>query len=149
MAAIAISNAPTATLTPCEAQRRKSIQTCLAGLAEARQSSVSAETLKLYSSQLSGYPEVDVRLVCREIAHAARKDGETAFPELGKIVERLEAIRRSHQQKIRSIAEGEKQELWFWQWVDFEMEVTGHAEQEVLDAVRVSGYTGRKARHGT
>jgi hypothetical protein len=145
--AIAVSNARTATLTPYEAQRRKSIQTSLAGLAEARQASVSAETLKLYSSQLSEYAEGDVRAACREIAHNPRKEGETAFPELGKIIWQIKVIVDERRREQRSQAQYNKCEAWFWSWVTEQVEDSGKTEQQVLDSVKVSGYIGRKARN--
>jgi hypothetical protein len=109
---------------------------------------VSAETLKLYSAQLSEYLEDDVRSVCREIAHAPRKEGETAFPELGKIIWQLQQIVDERRRELCSQAERDRYEGWFWQWVTEQVEDTGKSEQEILDSVKVSGYTGRKARNG-
>ena len=109
---------------------------------------MSAETLKLYSAKLSEYPPEDVRAVCAEIADTPRREGETAFPERGKIVSRLEQIAAERSRERYSEAQQAKTEAWFWQWVTEQVEDTGKPEQEVLDSVKVSGFTGRKARNG-
>lgn len=146
-AAIVISNAPTAISKRRDPQRQLSALKSLTGLAEARQASVSAETLKLYSSKLSEFPEADVRAVCVEVADTPRREGETAFPERGKLVARLHEIADTRRRDLRSQQEREKQEEWFWQWVGVEIEDTGRLEQEILDSVKVAGFTGRKARN--
>jgi hypothetical protein len=40
----------------------------------------------------------------------------------------------------------EQVEQWFWQHVEYQMTQTGESEQEVLDAIKTPGFTGRKAR---
>jgi hypothetical protein len=41
----------------------------------------------------------------------------------------------------------EQQDRDFWKHVDYTKERTGETEQEVLDAIKTPGFTGRKARH--
>jgi hypothetical protein len=40
----------------------------------------------------------------------------------------------------------ETMERWFWQHIEYQMAQTGETEQEVLDAIKTPGFTGRKAR---
>jgi hypothetical protein len=37
-------------------------------------------------------------------------------------------------------------ERWFWQHVEYQMSETGQTEQQVLDAIKTSGFTGRRVR---
>jgi len=37
-------------------------------------------------------------------------------------------------------------ERWFWQHVEDQMAKTGETEQEVLNAIKTPGFTGRRAR---
>jgi len=48
----------------------------------------------------------------------------------------------------RKLAEGylEEMESRFWQYIDDEIAQTGKTEQEILDSIKVPGYTGLKAR---
>ena len=38
-------------------------------------------------------------------------------------------------------------ERWFWQHVEDQVAETGETEQEVLNAIKTPGLTGRRARH--
>lgn len=60
----------------------------LATMAAFRQASVSDETLDLYSAQLAadGIALEDIEAACHEIARAERAEGETAFPDYGRLV---------------------------------------------------------------
>jgi hypothetical protein len=40
----------------------------------------------------------------------------------------------------------EGMERWFWEHVEFQMLRTGETEQQVLDAIKTPGFTGRRAR---
>jgi hypothetical protein len=40
----------------------------------------------------------------------------------------------------------EKMERWFWEHVEYRMELTGQTEQEILDSIREPGFTNRIAR---
>lgn len=75
-----------------------------------------------------------------------RREGETAFPDLGTIEDAVKIEVRAKNARDRMQKMHEEQEANFWNWVDFRIEVTGKSEQEILDAVRVPGYTGRHAR---
>jgi len=144
---IEISNAPMGFVLLQKRQRMLSILSRLAGLAEARQASVSSETLQLYSDQLSRFALEDVCTVTRQMALEPRREFETAFPALGDIAEgirRLEKRRRQAEQQRK-----QREDDWaiFWNWVDERVADTGRTEQEFLDSIRVPGYTGLKARH--
>lgn len=145
---IVASNVQTGISRPLQPQRQAFWVRSLTGLAEARQAAVSRQTLELYSARLSSLPDEDVRTVLQEIADADRKEGETAFPVLGKIVERVLMIGYTRKQEQRTAADRSKQEEWFWRWVNEQIEDTGKMEQEVLDGVRIPGFTGRTARNG-
>jgi hypothetical protein len=118
-------------------------------LAEARQASLSEATLQLYAAELAAWPPEDVNKVLRAMAYIPRRDGETAFPELGQIVERIKAIGRYRRAEEQGRTERDKCEAWFWQWVSEQVEDTGKTEQAVLDGVKYPGFTGRKARNGS
>jgi hypothetical protein len=46
-------------------------------------------------------------------------------------------------ERIRPNSNLETLERWFWEHVDFQMELTGKSEQEILNAVKTPGFTGR------
>jgi hypothetical protein len=117
-------------------------------MAEMRQARPSVDTLVLYTEKLSGWELSDLLPVIEEISLQSRKKGETAFPPLGDIVERLQAGEVRCHGENKSRAHREQQEQDFWTYVDFTKERTGETEQQVLDAIKTSGFTGRKARQG-
>ena len=87
-----------------------------------------------------------MRAVCAELADTPRREGETAFPERGKLIAKLHEIADVRRRERRIKLQREVCEAWFWRWVDEQIEDTGKQEQEVLDSVKASGFTGRKAR---
>jgi hypothetical protein len=118
----------------------------LVELAEARQASVSKETLVLYPKRLSEFELPELRAVIDEMSLEKPKKGETAFPALGDIAERLrarKARRRAVDEKGAALKELDKH---FWIWVTEQSEIAGMTEQEFLDTVKTPGYAGRKAR---
>lgn len=92
------------------------------------------------------WPVEDVEQVCTKIATSSRREGETAFPALGNIMEELRA-RQAAQARIGGAKANEAfLESAFWEHVEWRMETTGQSEQEVLDSIRQPGFIGRKAR---
>lgn len=80
------SSAQTAISRPSQqSAQRDEIENLLVLLAEARQASVSPETLKLYSSDLAKYGIDDIRAAVGHLSHLRRKEGETAFPDLAML----------------------------------------------------------------
>ena len=75
----------------------RSLLSLLMGLAEARQTTVSPEGLKLYTRRLSSFPLSDVKVILQRISQEPRAEGETAFPALPDI----EAMVRQYQVGLR------------------------------------------------
>jgi hypothetical protein len=144
---IEISNAPMGFVLLQKQQRMLSILPRLAGLAEARQASVSSETLQLYSDQLSRFALEDVCTVTRRMALEPRREFETAFPALGDIAEEIRGLEKRRRRDEQQRKQREDNLASFWNWVDERIADTGQPEQEFLDSIRVPGYTGLKARH--
>ena len=117
-------------------------------MGELRQARFNENTLVLYSENLSGWEQSDLLPVIKEISLRPRKKGETAFPALGDILERLHERKTHSDGEHKSRAYREQQEREFWAHVDCMKESTGETEQEVLDAIKALGFTGRKARRG-
>jgi hypothetical protein len=131
-----------------DAHWNASLVAALKEMAELRQASVSEETLVRYCENLTEWELSDLSPVIREISLRTRKKGETAFPPLADIVELLQAGKAHRDVVNKSHAHQEQQEKDFWEHVDYMKEQTGETEQQVLDAIRTPGFTGRKARHG-
>lgn len=115
-------------------------------MADLRQARLSADTLVRYAENLSEWELSDLLPVIKQFSLQSRKKGETAFPAIGDIIERLYARKVPSRGEYRSRADSEQQERYFWAHVDFTKERTGETEQEVLDAIKTPGFTGRKAR---
>jgi hypothetical protein len=80
-------------------------------MAEARQASVSAQTLLVYSKTLQEFNPEDVKEAIGNLALQVREEGQTAFPELGRIVAEVRRIgseRRSRQATERRDREMEE-----------------------------------------
>jgi len=87
-----------------------------------------------------------VREAVNAIAEKPRGEGETAFPDLGTIVQHAKAVMAAENARGRMRRMHAEAEADFWKWVDFRKEQTAKSEQEILNAVATPGYTGRKAR---
>ena len=68
------------------------------------------------------------------------------FPQPHDIESELDDIRRERNRVERDKRRRDDQEREFWLWVDERVADSGKSEQEVLDAVKIPGYIGRKAR---
>jgi len=82
---------------PPDKQFLISVTMLLMGLAEARQATVSPETLKLYTQRLSCFPLSEVKVILQRISQEPRAEGETSFPALPDI----EAMVRQYQVGLR------------------------------------------------
>jgi len=102
--------------------------------------------LRLYAHHLAAYDRAIVSEAVKRIALRPRREGETAFPELGAVVDEVIAIRRQETRHRANTREREIAEKWFWTWVEDQVLMTGKTEQQILDEVRAPGYTNRKAR---
>jgi hypothetical protein len=118
----------------------------LTELADLRQAHVSPQTLTGYARKLEVWPVQEIHQACQNIARRPRREGETAFPALADIVSELRSQSGSNAQKDAARRNAEEIEGFFWEHVSYQMEVTGRTEQEVLDLIKVPGYTGRRAR---
>ena len=74
-----------------------SLATMLAWLAQARQASLSKDTVKLYATELGDYLEQDVQAGIRRLGTTPRREGETAFPDLGTVLEAVRSARGARQ----------------------------------------------------
>ena len=122
------------------------VTTALLSLAEARQATISDSTLKLYSKSLVLWPTEDVFGVCADIAGKPRREGDTSFPTLGDILERLRERKRKRISENAAQRNGRELEFFFWEHIDFLKSSEGITEQQACDSIRKPGFTGRKAR---
>ena len=83
------------------------------------------------------------------LAELRTSPGQKFFPRPDEVAEEIER-QREEQNRASDRSAGERRkaesERDFWRWVDERMELSGLSEQAILDAVRVPGYMGRKAR---
>lgn len=86
----------------------------LAALAEARQAATSTETYRLYTLRLAEYELCDVQEALEKLSRERRKEGETAFPDLPTITERVEQarIRRRRAEILKLRAECDCVDGW-------------------------------------
>lgn len=86
----------------------------------------------------------------RAALEALRIDPEqTFFPKPEDVAGEIErqALLAGHARGLEQTRQLLAQsEVDFWAWVGDRMAATGKSEQEILDAVKVPGFTGRKAR---
>ena len=137
---------------------------------ERRLSVVEAEDLGMLISQMADrYPSQDLSLslegylwdlerlavrysllkVKNALAELRIQPGQQFFPrpdEVATAIAQMDsaeetAFNRRKSQEILSVMQRE-----FWNWVSEQVEFTGETEQQVLDAVRTPGFTGRKER---
>lgn len=108
---------------------------------------MSDSTLALYVTALAKWPIDSVQNVCTKVATSPRREGETAFPALGDLLEALRMHRAAKAQDNANRLERESREQDFWDHIDYLKKTTGKSEQEVLDSIKATGYTGRKARN--
>ena len=125
-----------------------SLVNALKEMAEMRQARLSADSLVLYTERLSAWELSDLLPVIEQFSLQSRRKGETAFPALGDIIERLQAREVHSHGEHKSRAFAQQREREFWTYVDGRKERTGETEQEVLDGIKTPGYTGRRARQG-
>ena len=71
-------------------------------IAEARQASVTAETLRVYGKALASHAVQDVRSGLVQIAQRPKREGETAFPDLGTV---LQAVSAAQRERLRATRE--------------------------------------------
>jgi hypothetical protein len=148
--AIKVSKEQTGSGMLCGVQREDALKVTLAGLAEARQASVSAETLNLYAFNLSKFELSDVRDVVRRIAMRPRAEGETAFPELGAIMGEVQVLDRRHREQARQARQQREEIAEFWRNLPFLLERTGETEEQFLKrwpSMRGTKPTGENERH--
>ncbi len=129
-----------------DAQLTASCVVLLRGLAEARQATVADTTYKLFARHLAEFEVGDVKEAVKQLACTAKGEYEQPFPSLGQIIDRVFAVRKARVREMAMQKMRECDEANFWDWVDEQIYYFGKSEQEILDAVRTPGYTGRKAR---
>jgi hypothetical protein len=74
-------------------------------LAEARQAATSTQTFEVFSSELAKYEFQDIAAAVRKLMFTKREEGETAFPDLPTLDERV-----CHEKNIRLKAAREERE---------------------------------------
>jgi hypothetical protein len=107
---------------------------------------VSKETYRVYAARLWKLPVDCVREAIANLAELPRREAETAFPDLGTILGQIDAVKGKRERERRIKERKRRDEQDFWDWVDYRIAETGKKEQEILDAVKVPGYMGRRAR---
>lgn len=81
-------------------------------LGQARQAALSKETLKVYAQELAGFAEVDVAAGIRNLALTPRGPGETAFPDLGTVIQAVSRVQSERLAKERQIAREAADRAW-------------------------------------
>lgn len=115
-------------------------------LAEARQAhQMSVQTLVAYARKLEAWPDDEIYDACQNLSRRPRKEGETAFPELGAIIAELRQASSSRVGKTAAEKNAAEIEDFFWEHVDYQIELRGCPEQQFLDTVMQPGFVGRKA----
>lgn len=82
------------------------VLTQLMWLAEVRQASVSPDTLALYLKEINLFDQRDIERAIRKMGRKSRREGETAFPDLGSL---LEAIGREKMARYEAEQQAEYQ----------------------------------------
>lgn len=77
----------------------KRCQSCLILLAEARQTTLTEAAKELYVRQLKSYDSRDVEKAIQEMATEPRGSFQSAFPDLGTIIQRVIQVRESRTNK--------------------------------------------------
>ena len=70
------------------------IRKLLMVLAEARQAAISQQAFEVYSTQLQKYELEDIKAAITKLSLTRRREGETAFPDLGTVDEAVMDERR-------------------------------------------------------
>ena len=87
--------------------QRETLKKLLKSLADFRQATLSPTAEDLYVKQLRGYDMRDVTQAIRDLALEPRKDFQPAFPDLGTIIGRVEAIRDNRTRVGRFVSCGD------------------------------------------
>ena len=104
-------SAPTAISLQRKAQsERFTVIKLLTILAEARQASMSQQSLELYSSELSRHEVQDIEAAVRKLMYRRRGEGETAFPDLATLDEEIRGFARIRRQELAREVERKQQE---------------------------------------
>jgi len=84
----------------------------------------------------------DVQQVCAKLATTPRREGETAFPPLGNIVEELKAQKaaREHLNTSAKLRASDMRALW--DHLQYQSELFHKSKQEILDEIKKPGYIG-------
>ncbi|WP_144312450.1 hypothetical protein [Terriglobus saanensis] len=91
---------------------QRSINRLLLTMAEARQASLSAETYLIYGKALSPFDMQDVRGAIAELAMEIRGEGQTAMPELGRVLAVAKRLRGQRLEAERQEKERREHEEW-------------------------------------
>lgn len=97
-----------------EGPSKPTILKALVFLAEARQADVSKETLKICAAELLRWPVDLVENTCHRLAKRPRREGETAFPALGNLLEELQSRKAAQilSRTVGRIIESDLVNLW-------------------------------------
>lgn len=106
---------------------------------------VDPRTSATLARKLENWPPAEVRAACVSIGKRSRAEGEPAFPTLGILLDELKALSSSRVQHKSADRNSAEIEQFFWEHVDYQMEITGKTEQEVLDGIKQPGFIGRRA----
>lgn len=110
---IAVKPGPTAiSKRSSDLERQDAIEAELVILAEARQSSVSAAALQVYSLDLLTADWRDFQAAMKELRHRERRDGELTFPALATV----NAVVRRHRVKRQESERQERDSREYAEW---------------------------------
>lgn len=100
----------------------ETVMTALSQMAAYRQAQTTPEALRLFARRLlsEGCQVSDVVLACRHFERTPRGEGETAFPELGRLLARVEveASARRARANLRALPSGDEPTYRCWQCQD-------------------------------
>lgn len=108
----------------------------LLALAEARQTSVSQDSLKLYVSRLAQRGEEDLKAVFAELAEQSRGDYESAFPTLGDLVERVDKREKAKAEADAAERRRMCEMQWRREWAEDNCADFGMTVEEMLECMR-------------
>jgi hypothetical protein len=123
---------PTAISMQPDAQSLSSLVSILTGLAQARQAPVNSETLKLYALKLFHQDPRDVKAAVGRIASEPRREGETAFPDLGTVLAHVNTAKFARRNKEEREKDLEREKAEFADYVRYRMESRGETLEQIL-----------------
>lgn len=109
--------------------KRTEIVKMLTNLSLRRQAAADPRTLALFAADLEHLELADIETATKELSSGARRDGETAFPDLGTILEAVKSVVRTRKSQNR---ESEASLRWLEHIERCKAEEMGKPDAEML-----------------